>query len=508
MNPYTTIPAPDPGEDTTFTKEHWHDFWLGPGSLQNIILEEGWTAIGWEAFVKNTELQMIRIPASVVDILEDAFNGAINLRQVEFAQGSQLDFIGEGAFDGTIALEKINIPARVTSIGHGAFNGAIGLREVTFEEGSQLERIGVQAFSGAISLQSIRIPAGVRTIHSYAFYNASSLVEVAFEEGSKLEAIGDGVFDGDTALQTIQIPAGVSSMGKGMFRNTTSLQTIHIPRLVQTIMIMTFDNATSLREVTFEEGSLLQTIAGGAFHQTTSLQTIQIPAGVTTIGTSAFKNATALQKLYIPKLVRVIGEQAFANTQALREITFEQDSQIADIGYDAFRGSGLTLVVIGESALNRLNDNANLHNRAEIESGRRPIRFLPEVKFREINDFYGAYYVTIVSRKQQIDTLQLITKKPAYKKQGFFGKLLGKPKKQTLPPLPEALTREIGTYLMPAGVEPKSPAALAARAEEGKGGARKPRTRKRGTRHNRRKASSTRRTLKSKSKRRRTMKRK
>ena len=104
----------------------------------------------------------------------------------------------------------------------------------------------------------------------------------------------------------------------------------------------------------------------------------------------------------------------------------------------------------------------------------------------------------IVSRKQQIDTLQLITKKPAYKKQGFFGKLLGKPKKQTRVALPDEMTREIGRFLMPAGVEPKSPAALAARAEGKEGGARKSRTRKRGAR----------RTHKRKSKRRRTMRRK
>jgi hypothetical protein len=493
-NPYTTIPAPGPGEETTFTSEHWHDFYLGPGSMQNIILEEGWTEIGWQAFVDNPDLQTIRIPASVVDILEDAFNGTINLRQVEFAEGSRLEFIGEGAFDGAESLERINIPARVARIGPGAFKDTTALEQVTFEEGSQLEMIGVQAFTGAESLQTIRIPASVRNIDNYAFYKASSLVEVVFEEGSKLESIGDGSFDGTTALQTFQIPASVSNMGKGVFRNATSLQTIHIPKLVQTLMIMTFDNASSLREVTFEEGSLLQTIAGGAFHKTTSLQTIQIPEGVTIIGQGAFKNASALQNIHIPKLVTTIGDQAFANTTSLREVTFEQDSQITSIGHDAFKESGLTLVVIGESALNRLNVNANLYNQAEIESGRRPIRFLPEVQFREINEFYGKYYVKIVSRAQQIDTLQLITKKPAYKKQGFFGKILGKPKKQTRAALPDEMTREIGKFLMPAGVEPKSPAALAAR----KGGARKPRTRKRVARKTQKRKPTRKRTMKRK----------
>ena len=505
-NPYTTIPAPGPGQDTIFTFEVWEQHDMPP----ILHLAEGWIGIGWEAFKDNPDLQMIRIPASVVSILESAFARAINLRQVEFAQGSQLEFIGEDAFKDAVALERINIPAGVTHLVDATFFGATGLEEVTFEEGSLLEAIGFQTFSGATALQSIRIPAGVRNIHNFAFHNASSLVEVAFEEGSKLESIGDGAFDGATALRTFQIPASVSNIGKGVFRNATSLQKIHIPKLVQTLMIMTFDNASSLIEVTFEEGSLLQTIAGGAFHHTTALETIQIPAGVKTIGQSAFKNATALQTIRIPKLVRVIGEQAFANTTSLREITFEQDSQIADIGYDAFRGSSLTLVVIGESALNRINANADLYNRAEIESSRRPIRFLPEVKFREINDFYGAYYVTIVSRKQQIDTLQLITKKSGYKvhpKSGFIRSIketLGavKPAQKTRPPIPPELAREIGTYLMPAGVEPKSAAALA------KGGARKHRTRKQGICHNSIKASSTRITVKLKSKRRITMKRK
>jgi hypothetical protein len=495
-NPYTTIPAPGPGENTTFTNEVWEQHDMPP----IVRLAEGWTEIGWQAFVDNPDLQEIYIPASVVDILEDAFNGAINLRQVDFAEGSRLDFIGEGAFDGAESLERINIPARVARIGPGAFKDTIALEQVTFEEGSQLEMIGVQAFSGTESLQSIRIPAGVRNIDNHVFYNASSLVEVVFEEGSKLEFIGDGVFDGATALQRIQIPASVTDIGQGVFRNATSLQTINIPRLVKTLMIMMFDNASSLREVAFEEGSLLQTIAGGVFHRTTALQTIQIPAGVTSIGQGAFKNATALQMINIPAGVREIGEQAFANTTSLREVTFEQNSQINRIGYDAFRESGLTLVVIGETALNRLNNDVRSRNRAEIESGRRPIRFLQEGHFIENNNFYGANYVKIVSRAQQIDTLQLITKKPAYKKQGFFGKLLGKPKKQTRAALPDEMTREIGKFLMPAGVEPKSPAALANR----NGGARKPRTRKRGIRRKSRKASGTRRTKKG----RRTMKRK
>jgi hypothetical protein len=529
-NPHITIPAPGPGEDTTFTLEVWEQHDMPP----ILHLAEGWTEIEAQAFTDNPDLEEIHIPASVVNILEDAFAGAINLRQVDFAEGSRLDFIGEGAFHGAIALERINIPPRVTRIGHGAFNNTTALEQVTFEEGSQLEMIGFQAFSDARALQRIRIPAGVRNIDNFAFFNASSLVEVTFEEGSQLEFIGDGAFDGATALQRFQIPANVADIGQGAFRNMTSLQTIHIPRLVQTLMNLTFNNATSLREVTFEEGSMLQTIAGGVFAGATALQTIQIPAGVISIGRIAFRGATALQTIQIPAGVTEIGEAAFSNTTNLREIIFEQGSQITRIDHNAFGESGLTLVAIGETALNRLNTDANSRNRLEIASRRQPIRFLPEVHFGNNNNFYGNYPVKIVSRTQQINTLAMIASKPVYKKRGPFGRFqqtfLGKPKKLIRGAIAQDLVRKVGSLMT--DIEPKSGNTLSptqfaaataeanpekiaaanarvAAIEAAEGGARKSRRRKRGIRRKSRKSSSARRrTQNRKSKLRRTMKRK
>jgi hypothetical protein len=457
MDAYT-IPAPGPGEDTTFTLEVWeqHDM---PTILH---LAEGWTTIEEQAFTDNPDLEMIFIPASVSSIQEDAFNGAINLRQVEFAQGSQLEFIGDGAFAATEALERINIPARVTHIGDGAFLGATGLEQITFEEGSQLEEIGLQTFASA------------------------------------------------TALQRIQIPAGVREIGDRAFRNASSLQTIRIPANVDTLRIRTFENATSLREVTFEEGSVLMSIYDYAFMGATALETIQIPAGVSEIRQGAFQNATALQTIRIPAGVREIGDRAFANTQALREITFEQDSKITRIWYDAFGGSGLRLVAIGETAMNRLNSHAIWHNTLAAVNPS-PFRPLPQLRFGENNNFYGKYNVKIVSRAQQINRFAMISRKPVYEKPSFFGRLLGKPPKKTRSALPPELATEIGRYLMPAGVEPKSPAVLAARAAAANataGGARKSRKRKRGIRRLSRKAPSTRKIKKRKSKRRRTTKRK
>jgi hypothetical protein len=524
MNPHTTIQAPGPGEDATFTLEVWEQHDMPP----ILYLAAGWTTIEEQAFVDNPDLEEIHIPASVVSIQEDAFNGAISLRQVEFAQDSLLHgdrlFIGDGVFADTEALKRINIPARVTHIGDGAFLGATGLEQITFGEGSQLEMIGFQTFAGATALQTIRIPASVTEISIEAFHNATSLTEVTFEEGSQLEFIGDSAFDGARALEIIQIPAGVGHIGQGAFRNASSLQTIRIPRLVQTLMRMTFENATSLREVTFEEGSEIISIGDGAFMGATALETIKIPAEVQVIRQGAFQNATALQTIRIPRLVREIGYQAFANTSSLRELIFEKNSEITHIGHQAFRDSSLLIVSIGEAALVSLNTDRANNN-------------MPRLRFGKNDFFYGKRDVTIVSRTRQINALALSLSKPEYKTQGFFSKLIGKPKKKTREAIPQDLIRKVARLITDEDVEPKSgntlpppefaaavaaayPAEIAAAnariaaidaeeaAKAAKGGARKYRTRKRGIRRRSRKALGTRRMQKRKSKRRRTMKRK
>ena len=111
MNPYT-IPPPDLGEETTFTNE----IWIRYGKPSRIILSEGWIYIGESAFNGATELQTIRIPASVRFILRRAFENASELYQVEFAQGSRLFSIDNHAFAGATSLEEINIPASLHTI--------------------------------------------------------------------------------------------------------------------------------------------------------------------------------------------------------------------------------------------------------------------------------------------------------------------------------------------------------------------------------------------------------
>ena len=246
----------------------------------------------------------------------------------------------------------------------------------------------------------------------------------------------------------IILSEGWTSIGVAAFNGAAELQTIRIPASVVSIQHLAFGDTINLREVEFVEGSHLDTIDEVAFFRTTALERINIPASV-----------------------RVIADQAFYDTSSLVEVSFEQNSQITTIHPNAFIDSGLTRVAIGETALNRLNNNP------------RPLHFGPN------NNFYGREDVTIVSRSQQINSLMFSMRNTP-----------------TRPQINDDLTRQVGTFLLPPGVIPRSSATLAASApaSNATAGGRKSRRRKRGIRRKSRKSSRRRRTLK----RRRTMKRK
>jgi hypothetical protein len=261
MDTYT-IPAPQ-GGSTVFTNEVWKAQRMSTPT--RLILAEGWTEIGNAAFYGAENLLTIHIPASVVEIRENAFEHATNLR------------------------------------------------EVVFVENSQLRRIRKMAFSDAKNLLTIHIPKSVEVIQDEAFSRATSLREVTFEEGSMLVYIGAAAFYGTTSLRIIRIPDSVNEIGMVAFSSATSLEMFHIPKLVEVLPHGMFMGSTSLRVVTFDAGSFLKTIQQGAFSEATALRTIHIPLGVTDIENEAFENTPMLKEITFEPNSQIsrIGHKAF-----------------------------------------------------------------------------------------------------------------------------------------------------------------------------------------------------
>ena len=146
--------------------------------LTSVAIPDSVTSIGRYAFCECTSLTSITIPDSVTSISEDAFGGCTGLTSVTIGNG--VTSIGEGAFCQCTSLTSITIPDSVTSIGDYAFYGCTELTSVTIPD--SVTRIGFEAFFDCKGLTSVTIGNGVTSIGSYAFYNCEGLTNITIPD--------------------------------------------------------------------------------------------------------------------------------------------------------------------------------------------------------------------------------------------------------------------------------------------------------------------------------------
>ena len=197
--------------------------------------------------------------------------------------------IGANAFDGCSGLTSITIPSSVTSIGEHAFYGCSGLTSITIP--SSVTSIGAYAFSGC-SVTSITIPSSVTSIGAYAFYGCSV---TSITIPSSVTSIGGGAFSGCSGLTSITIPNSVTSIEWGAFSGCSGLTSITIPSSVTSIGAYAFRGCSGLTSITIP--SSVTSIGEYTFYGCSGLTSITIPNSVTSIGTSAFSGCSGLTRV-------------------------------------------------------------------------------------------------------------------------------------------------------------------------------------------------------------------
>lgn len=221
----------------------------------DVIIPEGVTTIGEEAFLCNTDLSSVSLPDSLMEIKGEAFASCI-------------------------AITSLEIPENVVSIGNAAFRGCDGLENITLREG--LVSIGNNAFYNCERLQKITIPASVRDIGDMAFARCPMLAEIAVAPGSGSFCVVDGVlfskdqskllcapgctagaytipgsvtdiaagaFHGCELLTSVSIPSGVTKIDPYVFSGCSSMTSIVIPKSVTSIDFSAFSECDSLTDV-------------------------------------------------------------------------------------------------------------------------------------------------------------------------------------------------------------------------------------------------------------------
>ena len=119
----------------------------------------------------------------------------------------------ECAFLMQSCIHTVILPASIEHIRTQAFQGCSGLAEVWFAEGSRLKTIGSQAFYGCVRLQHVSIPAGTADIGNSAFADCSRIVGLVLPAGCTTGGQGGdeydytlGAFNGCSSLARVLAP--------------------------------------------------------------------------------------------------------------------------------------------------------------------------------------------------------------------------------------------------------------------------------------------------------------
>ncbi len=94
----------------------------------------------------------------------------INTSATSIVIGEGITSIGNNAFRDFTAVTSITIPSTVTSIGNYAFAGCTSLKTITIPD--NVTSIGNYAFDGCTSLATVNLSDSLTTIGNYAFRNA------------------------------------------------------------------------------------------------------------------------------------------------------------------------------------------------------------------------------------------------------------------------------------------------------------------------------------------------
>ena len=342
------------------------------GNLTSVTIPDGVISIGNRAFGSCGGIASVTIPDSVTSIGSGAFCGyelmtgttvvddSLCSSLTSVTIGHSVTNIGAGAFGGCYRLKSVTIPDSVTSIGDNAFHGCVGLVSVTM--GNGVTSIGGGAFSCCHNLASVAIPNGVTSIGQNAFYHCRNLARVTIPDSvasigaGAFSSCNDAIFDTTTIAGVTLVDGwavgnagslsgsldltGVRGIGVDVFSGCNGLTGVKIPKSVLGIGDGAFCGCSGLAD---EQGFVIvKNVLYGYFGNATS---VRIPDGVTGIGHSAFSGCSKLASVAMPNSVTWIGHSAFSGCCGLTNIAIPKG--VTSIEAHSFEGcSGLKNVTI------------------------------------------------------------------------------------------------------------------------------------------------------------------
>ena len=309
------------------------------------------TAIDNEAFKQNWDIVSVSIPASVQTINYEAFYDCENLESVVFAEGSQLQSIGEWAFCST-RMSSITIPASVTEIKKYAFM-YVPLKSVEFEQGSQLQSLREGAFYYT-KLSFVILPQSIISVEGGVF-NTNTSTTIVLVPKAEAEVEWNAYAIDDNASVYFSDSEGWGESGNCLYFITANG--------TASIVAMPNSNGTMAN---YETGN-------SPFYNNANITKVNI-IGATSIGENAFEGCSGITSVSIPQSVESVGANAFKGCTALDMVVVEKTADelsLADAAITAnakvyYKGDYYTVTLLERSIYSAESGNVLVEKDGEL----------------------------------------------------------------------------------------------------------------------------------------------
>ena len=319
-------------------------------NLTNVVIPASLTSIKYGAFAGCTGLTSVTIPEGVTAIEPFAFRNCSSLTGVVIPEG--VTCIPDFTFDGCASLTSITIPESVTSVSYGAFNGCSSLKDVYY--------LGTQAQWEKMAVYSSNEPLLNAELHVNSagyvvFGSCGENLTWGIDTDGTLTISGTGdmqdydvVSENDAWHTTapwyayspkkLVLEEGITHVGKSAFVGCGFTGELTIPKGVTDIGYRAFGYCSGFTgSVTLPEG--LTKIGSSAFASCSGLTGVTLPQSMTEIGWSAFDDCSSLVDMVIPEGVTAIEGFAFFGCSSLTSVTIPRSvASISDFAFDDCSG--------------------------------------------------------------------------------------------------------------------------------------------------------------------------
>lgn len=315
----------------------WNSF---KEEILKIVIEDGVTSVGTNAFPDCPNLKTVEIAGSVTSLGIQAFARCHKLEEVHLSEGlknieqsalgytairtielpESLETIGCCAFGGCSNLESIRIPSNVWGLDHGVFEQCDSLKEVWLPR--SLRYIDVTLPGREPFANQTCFPDSVQTFHYEGTSDDWRKIQIGSGNSNLKGATiygADGPFtirsgdcgeEGDNVQWTLSEDGTLTITGSGKIRGLSKLDGSDY-----TINDSSPWPETLVKRVVINEG--ITEIGDGAFIYNWNLEEIDLPTSLTRIGILALAGCSSLYAISIPTNVTDIGQLAFRDDTSL-----------------------------------------------------------------------------------------------------------------------------------------------------------------------------------------------